>query len=218
MQADKPNSKDGNDASKIAPFYLIVDSAELLRDFLPLGLKTVQLRIKDTDEEQLRREIRLAKSLCSEYACQLIINDFWQLAIDEGCDYIHLGQEDLQQADINTIRQHGLKLGISTHDSSELQIALDHDPDYIALGPIYQTLLKKMKWRPQGLEKLQRWKSRIGNIPLVAIGGLTPERVEGVFAHGADSACVVTDVLQHQDPIARVSQWLQECSEQSTNA
>ncbi|MFK7857165.1 MAG: thiamine phosphate synthase, partial [Granulosicoccus sp.] len=83
------------------------------------------------------------------YGCQLIINDYWQLAIDEGCDYIHLGQEDLQQADVNAIKQSGLKIGISTHDKTELQIALDHGPDYISLGPIYATLLKKMKWRPQ---------------------------------------------------------------------
>lgn len=211
MPAHDSTTKAIDNTSMIAPFYLIVDSADHLHEFLPLGVKTVQLRIKDTAEVQLRREIQLAKSLCTEHACQLIINDYWQLAIDEGCDYIHLGQEDLQKADINSIRQHGLKLGLSTHDSAELKIALDHNPDYIALGPIYQTLLKKMKWRPQGLEKLQRWKSRIGNIPLVAIGGLTPERVAGVFAHGADSACVVTDVLQHQNPPERVRQWLAEC-------
>ena len=106
---------------------------------------------------------------------------------------------------MQSIKQQGLKIGISTHDKAELQIALDHNPDYIALGPIYATLLKKMKWRPQGLEKLQRWKSRIGGIPLVAIGGLTPDRAAGVFSHGADSASVVTDVAQHRNPSIRVT-------------
>ena len=92
MQTNTPSNTTSDHSLGIAPFYLIVDSAEVLRDFLPLGLKTVQLRIKDSDETQLRNEIRLAKSLCSEYNCQLIINDYWQLALEENCDYIHLGQ------------------------------------------------------------------------------------------------------------------------------
>jgi thiamine-phosphate pyrophosphorylase len=197
----------------IAPFYLITDDLESLAEFLPLGLKCVQLRIKNQSESTIKLAIRDAKVLCDIYQCQLIINDYWQLAIDEGCNAIHLGQEDLDTANIPAIRSAGIRYGVSTHDRTELQRALDLAPDYIALGPVYQTLLKKMPWRPQGLEKLTRWKSRIGDIPLVAIGGLTPERAEGVFKAGANSVCVVTDVKTHSDPAKRVEEWLALCDQ-----
>ena len=189
-------------------FYLIVDSTENLESFLDAGVRCVQLRVKDKSMDEVRTEIKTAKTLCARHQCQLIVNDYWQLAIEEGCDAIHLGQEDLSGADVAQIKNAQIKLGISTHDKAELAIALSHEPDYIALGPIYATLLKKMKWRPQGLEKLQRWKNAIGDIPLVAIGGFTPERAASAFEHGADSVCVVTDILQHSSPVERVQEWL----------
>ena len=193
-------------------FYLIVDSTQHLQAFLDEGLRTVQLRIKDCStaeqEASIRSEIRLAKKLCDRFDCQLIINDYWKIAIDEGCDAVHLGQEDLDTAVIEQIKQGGIKYGLSTHDKAELARALALKPDYIALGPIYATLLKKMPWRPQGLEKLARWKIAIGSTPLVAIGGFTPDRAMAAYEHGADSVCVVTDVAQHNDPVERVKQWL----------
>ncbi|WP_420963713.1 thiamine phosphate synthase [Brucella sp. IR073] len=191
------------------PFYPIFDSANWLERLLPLGVKLVQLRIKDKDEAALRDEIRRARDLCAEYGCQLIVNDYWQLAIEEGCDYVHLGQEDLDGADIEAIRKAGLKLGVSSHDEAELERALSVKPDYIALGPIYPTILKKMKWEQQGLERLTEWKARIGNIPLVAIGGMSVERAPGAFAAGADIVSVVTDITLNADPEARVRQWLE---------
>ena len=189
-------------------FYLIVDSTENLESFLNAGVRCVQLRVKDKSMDEVRTEIKTAKTLCARHQCQLIVNDYWQLAIEEGCDAIHLGQEDLSGADVAQIKNAQIKIGISTHDKAELAIALSHEPDYIALGPIYATLLKKMKWRPQGLEKLQRWNNAIGDIPLVAIGGFTPERAASAFEHGADSVCVVTDILQHSSPVERVQEWL----------
>lgn len=193
-------------------FYLIIDSTQHLQAFLNEGLCCVQLRIKDCStaeqESSIRSEIRRAKQLCDQFDCQLIINDYWQIAIDEGCDAVHLGQEDLDAADIEQIKQHGIKYGLSTHDKAELARALALKPDYIALGPIYATLLKKMPWRPQGLEKLSRWKKAVGSTQLVAIGGFTPDRAMAAFEHGADSVCVVTDVAQHKDPVERVKQWL----------
>jgi thiamine-phosphate pyrophosphorylase len=193
---------------KLDPFYLIVDSSTWISRLVPLGVKLVQLRIKDMPEAPLRAEIRNAKSICDAYDCRLVINDYWQLAIDEGCDFVHLGQEDLVAADVSAIRHGGLKLGISSHDGEELEAALAVDPDYVALGPIYPTILKQMKWQPQGLTKLRFWKDRIADLPLVAIGGLNPDRLEGVFTHGADSAAVVTDITLNDDPEARTMEWL----------
>lgn len=189
-------------------FYQIVDDVKWLERFLPLGLKLVQLRIKDQSQSTIRDQIKTAKALCDETNCQLIINDYWQIAIDEGCDFIHLGQEDLADADLAAIRKNSIKLGVSTHDKAELQIAIDSKPNYIALGPVYHTILKAMKWRPQGVEKVARWKQQLGDIPLVAIGGFTPERAASAYDQGADSICVVTDVLLHANPEQRLSEWL----------
>lgn len=80
-----------------------------------------------------------------------------------------------------------------------MDIALSAHPDYIALGPIYPTILKEMKWKPQGLEKIKQWKQQIGTLPLVGIGGLTPERAVGVLKAGANSAAVVTDIILHKN-------------------
>lgn len=197
-------------------FYQIVDDACWLERFLPLGLELVQLRIKDKSDSLVRDQIKVAKRLCDEANCQLIVNDYWQIAIEEGCDYIHLGQEDLADADLETIKAHSVKFGLSTHDKAELQIAIDAAPNYIALGPVYHTILKAMKWKPQGIEKVGKWKQRLGDIPLVAIGGLNVERAPAVYAQGADSICVVTDVLLNQNPEQRLKQWLKVSSNKPT--
>jgi thiamine-phosphate pyrophosphorylase len=188
-------------------FYLIVDDAPWLERLLPLGVRFAQLRVKDRPEPELRAQIRRACNLCAAAGAQLVVNDYWWLAIEEGCDFVHLGQRDLHGADLGAIRAAGVRVGISTHDDVELGRALAASPDYIALGPIYPTLLKQMPWAPQGLAKLTEWKERIGPIPLVAIGGLTPERARECLAAGADSAAVVTDVLRHPDPEARAREW-----------
>jgi thiamine-phosphate pyrophosphorylase len=190
------------------PFYLIVDSIAWLERLLPCGVKLVQLRIKDKTDTALQSEIAAGKALCDKYGAQLIVNDYWQLAIDEACDYIHLGQEDLDNADINAIRKAGLKLGISTHDECELDRALSFRPDYIALGPIYPTILKQMPFAPQGLEKLGEWRKRVGNLPLVGIGGLSVERGIAVLKAGANCAAAVTDITLNADPEARVKEWV----------
>ncbi|MER8995600.1 thiamine phosphate synthase [Mesorhizobium sp. M0520] len=195
---------------KLDPFYLIVDSAAWIERLVPLGVKLVQLRIKDRDEATLRTEIRRANGVCAVHGCQLIVNDYWRTAIEEGCDFVHLGQEDLAAADLLAIKYAGLKLGLSTHDHLELETAIAAEPDYIALGPIYPTILKQMKWAPQGLEQISEWKHRVAPIPLVAIGGLTPDRLDGVFAAGADSAAVVTDITLNADPEARTREWIEK--------
>jgi thiamine-phosphate pyrophosphorylase len=194
---------------KLDPFYLIVDSADWIERLVPLGVRLVQLRIKDKPEETLRAEIRRAKATCAAHGCQLIVNDHWQFAIEEGCDFVHLGQEDLADADVKAIRAAGLKLGISTHDAAELDTAFAAGPDYVALGPIYPTILKQMKWAPQGLQRITEWKRRVMPFPLVAIGGLNIERLKGVFDAGADSAAVVTDVTLNADPEARTRAWIE---------
>ncbi|OLP57815.1 thiamine-phosphate diphosphorylase [Xaviernesmea oryzae] len=193
---------------RLDPFYLIVDSADWIDRLIPLGVKLVQLRIKDRSDSEIAAEIRRAKATCAAHGATLVINDYWRLAIEEGCDWLHLGQEDLAEADLSAIRAAGLKLGLSTHDPAELSTALAAEPDYVALGPVYPTILKAMRWAPQGLDRISEWKAAAGDVPLVAIGGLTVERLPGVFAQGADSAAVVTDITRNADPEGRTRQWI----------
>ena len=198
-------------------FYPIVDSAAWIARLLPCGIKHVQLRVKDRSIEDVRREIRTARTLCLAAGAQLVVNDYWQEAIDLSCTYVHLGQGDLETADLDAIRGANIKLGISTHDETELARALALKPDYIALGPIYPTVLKAMAFAPQGLDRIGEWKSKIGAIPLVAIGGITLERAAGVFAAGADIVSVVTDVTLHADPEARTRAWVAATRAQLSN-
>ena len=193
---------------KLDPFYLIIDGAHWLERLLPQGLRLVQLRIKNRSDSELRTEIRRAKSLCDAAGATLVINDYWKIAIDEQCDFIHLGQEDLADADLAAIRRAGCRLGISTHDESELDRALAVAPDYVALGPVFPTSLKQLDWAPQGVSRVSDWKKLVGRVPLVAIGGLNVERAHAVLDAGADSAAVSTDVLGHADPEARAREWV----------
>ena len=188
--------------------YPIVESSAWVRRLLPTGVRLIQLRIKDHTPEELRAEIASARALCERAGAQLVVNDHWQLAIEAGCDFVHLGQEDLDSADVTALRRAGVRLGVSTHDPSELERALRVDPDYVALGPIYPTLLKSMSFAPQGLERIGEWRRRIGARPLVAIGGLTLERLPGVLIAGADCAAVVTDIVRNPHPEARLAAWL----------
>lgn len=192
----------------LARVYPIVDRSAWIARLAPLGVRLVQLRIKDLPEERVREEVRAARAVCLAAGVQLIVNDHWRVALTEQCDFVHLGQGDLQDADLPALRRAGVRFGVSTHDDAELERALGCRPDYVALGPIYPTLLKVMPWQPQGLSRIGQWKRRIGALPLVAIGGLTLERLAGVFAAGADVAAVVTDIVRDANPEARARAWL----------
>jgi thiamine-phosphate pyrophosphorylase len=189
-------------------FYLIVDSAAWIARLLPCGVRLAQLRIKNQPDATIRAEIKEAKALCERHGAKLVVNDYWQQAMDAGCDFIHLGQGDLATADLAAIRRAGVRFGISTHDEAELSRALDVSPDYVALGPIYPTILKAMAFAPQGLPRIAEWKKKIGKTPLVGIGGITLDRVAGVLQAGADSAAVVTDIARNADPEQRARDWV----------
>jgi thiamine-phosphate pyrophosphorylase len=189
-------------------FYPVVDSVAWIKRLAALGVGTIQLRAKNLTPDAAVATVRTALRATAGTDTKLVVNDWWQAAIEAGAAHVHLGQEDLVDADVAAIRCAGLTLGLSTHDDAELDNALRHDPDYVALGPIYPTTLKVMRFAPQGLARITEWKRRIGKIPLVAIGGITLERAPAVFAAGADSIAVVSDVTASIDPDTRVREWL----------
>jgi thiamine-phosphate pyrophosphorylase len=194
-------------------FYPVVDGVAWVARLTRLGVGTIQLRAKDLDDAAALTIVREALDVTRGTATKVVVNDYWRAAIEAKAQHLHLGQEDLADADLDAIRKAGLSLGVSTHDDEELAIALKARPDYVALGPIFFTTLKSMRFAPQGIAKITEWKKRVGTIPLVAIGGIKFEHASEIFAAGADSIAVVSDVTQNADPDARVRQWLGQSAE-----
>lgn len=194
-------------------FYPVVDSVAWVARLTKLGAGTIQLRAKDLDDAAALAIVKEALAVTQGTPTRLVVNDYWRAAIDAGAQHLHLGQEDLAEADVPAIRRAGLTLGISTHDEDELDNALRQKPDYVALGPIFPTTLKAMRFAPQGIERITAWKLDIGDIPLVAIGGIKLEQAREIFAAGANSIAVVSDVTQNADPDARVRAWLTDYPE-----
>ncbi len=192
-------------------FYPVVDSVAWVKRLAALGVGTIQLRAKDLGHADAVKIVR--EALAAAGQARLVVNDYWQAAIECGAQHLHLGHEDAAEADFAAIRRAGLTLGLSTHTEAELDTALGRDPDYVALGPIYPTTLKAMRFAPQGLARISQWKQRIGALPLVAIGGITLEKAPGVYAAGADSIAVVSDITQNSNPDARVRAWLAQAPE-----
>jgi thiamine-phosphate pyrophosphorylase len=192
---------------RLDPFYPIVPDLAWLARLVGQGVRLIQLRIKDAAAGRIGTDIAQAIALCATHDCQLVINDYWREALQVGASFVHLGQEDLVGADLAAIKAAGMRLGVSTHSPAELATALRAGPDYVAFGPSYKTKLKEMPWAPQGLKLIAAWRSQIA-CPLVAIGGITLERAPEVFAAGADSIAVVTDIVANTDPMARTQEWL----------
>ena len=173
-----------------------------------MGLRMVQLRAKGLTDPQTIKQIIASQAVCNAHGCLLIVNDHWRLALECGCDAIHLGQEDIADADIDAIRDAGLMLGVSTHDENELDNALAANPDYVALGPVFQTSSKHVPWSPQGIERVTEWRGLVPDIALVAIGGITVETGLEVLSAGADSVAVISDITSAIEPEAQVKKWL----------
>jgi len=189
-------------------FYPVVDSVAWVARLALLGVGTIQLRAKNLSNADALQTVKDALEVIKGTGAKLVVNDYWRAAIEAGAQHLHLGQEDLADADVPAIRAAGLTLGLSTHDDQELETALRVKPDYVALGPIFPTTLKSMRFAPQGIPRISEWKKRVGDIPLVAIGGIRLEQASEIFAAGADSIAVVSDITQNADPDKRVRAWL----------
>ncbi|MEX0496532.1 thiamine phosphate synthase [Raoultella terrigena] len=179
--------------------YPVVDSVVWIERLLKAGVRTIQLRIKDKREADVEDDVIAAIALGRQYHARLFINDYWQLAIKHQAWGVHLGQEDLETTDLSAIRHAGLRLGVSTHDDMEIDVALAARPSYVALGHVFPTQTKQMPSAPQGLEQLARHISRLQDYPTVAIGGISLERAPAVLGTGVGSIAVVSAITQAAD-------------------
>lgn len=177
--------------------YPVVDRAYKLRSLYEVGITTAQLRTKDKFSGQaLEDEVIEAVKISEEFNARFFLNDFWELGIKHKAYGIHLGQEDIQEADVNAILEAGIRLGISTHTPEEIDIALGFEPSYLAIGPIYEPISKKLTYSPVGIEDLKRWAKHV-NYPIVAIGGITIENIEDVVqTQAASGIAMISDVLE----------------------
>jgi hydroxymethylpyrimidine kinase / phosphomethylpyrimidine kinase / thiamine-phosphate diphosphorylase len=180
--------------------YPVMPSAEWIERLLPLGITTIQLRVKNKSPTETEMEIVRAIEACRQYKARLFINDYWQLAIKHGAYGVHLGQEDLDLADIAAIRNAGLRLGVSNHSYYELARAHGLRPSYLALGPIFPTTTKTMKFAEQGIDQLRLWCNLLKpSYTLCAIGGIDAARVPTVLATGVCNCALVSAITQAED-------------------
>ncbi len=196
-------------------FYPVVPTAEWVDRLLGWGVRTIQLRIKAADHapDDIAREVKAAIDAGRKVAgAQVFINDHWQLALAGGAYGVHLGQEDLDIADIKALREAGIRLGLSTHTPAELARAHAVAPSYLAIGPIYPTTLKVMPYEPVGLERLKLWVPHAAPYPVVAIGGISLERMPGVMACGVNGVAVVSAVTLATDPKQATLEGMRLCA------
>lgn len=179
--------------------YPVVDTLDWITRLLDAGVRTIQLRIKDKQDHEVEADICAAIELGKRYNARLFINDYWRLAIKHQAYGVHLGQEDLETTDLAAIRQAGLRLGVSTHDDMEIDVALAVNPSYIALGHVFPTQTKQMPSAPQGLTQLAEHIQRLTDYPTVAIGGISIARAPSVMETGVGSIAVVSAITLADD-------------------
>lgn len=194
--------------------YPVVDSYEWIEKLVNLGVKTIQLRIKDKQRDDLYLQIQKSVEFCKEKKVRLFIDDHYELAIKAGAYGVHLGMEDLLKADVEKIRKSGLRLGVSTHGAYETLKAVSLKPSYIALGHIFETQSKIMPSKPQGVYKLSLLMRILKSaFSTVAIGGIKLDNVKSVVQTGVGSVALITGITKADDVDSTVKQWLEICSD-----
>lgn len=190
--------------------YPVVDSVEWIKRLLPTGVKILQLRLKEGSEQFKQTQIKQAIDITRHAKCQLFVNDHWEWAIALGAYGVHLGQEDLDTADLHAIQSAGLRLGVSTHGYAEIQRVKALRPSYIALGHIFPTKTKEMPSSPQGIARLASYVPLCEDIPTVAIGGISHARVNAVAQTKVNGIAVVTAITEAEDPLKAYHALVQE--------
>ena len=198
------NPKAFPECPKRLGLYGVMPDADWVKRMVDTEVPTVQLRFKSEDRSKIRKQVKEAVAAVKDSKTLLFINDYWQEAINAEAYGVHLGQEDLELADLEAIRAAGLRLGLSTHGYAELAYADRFCPSYIAMGAVFPTNLKKMPTAPQGLGRLYQYAKLMSHYPLVAIGGIDQDSIRAVSKSGVGSVAVVRAITQAKDPKAAV--------------
>lgn len=198
------NPKAFPECPKHLGLYGVMPDADWVKRMVDAELPTVQLRFKSEDKSKIRKQVKESVAAVKGSKTLLFVNDYWQEAINAEAYGVHLGQEDLETADLEEIHQAGLRLGLSTHGYAELAHADRFCPSYIAMGAVFPTNLKKMPTAPQGLGRLYQYAKLMNHYPLVAIGGIDQDSIRAVSKSGVGSVAVVRAITQAKDPKAAV--------------
>ncbi|WP_296502020.1 thiamine phosphate synthase [Rhodoferax sp.] len=182
--------------------YAVLPDAAWVARMARAGVPTVQLRFKSDDTRAIEREVSAAVQAVQGTDALLFINDHWQAAIAAGAYGVHLGQEDLELADLQAIRAAGLRLGLSSHGYAEMLRADRFSPSYLAMGAVFPTTLKRMVTAPQGTGRLSAYARLMRDCPLVAIGGIDHSTLPDVLVSGVGSVAVVRALVAAEQPEA----------------
>ena len=174
--------------------------AEQVAQLLTGGASLIQLREKNNSPRDFFADASVALRLARTARATIIINDRVDIALALGADGVHLGQSDLPVKAARQLLGPQAIIGYSTHNLDQVREALDLPIDYLAFGPVFSTRTKKNPDPVAGLNQLQAAKALAGDLPLVAIGGIRQSNLADVFAAGADSAAIISEILStHRD-------------------
>lgn len=205
-------------STRVTGFYAVLDADDeaLARALVQpvqaggAGASVLQIRIKPDEPvacAEIVKAARMARRVCSEFGALLIVNDRLDIALAVEADGVHLGQDDLPLADARAVlerigRQQPFLIGISTHNREQIVAAVEHRADYLGFGPMYPTATKKNPGSAQGADRLRAAVAAAGDVPVVAVGGITPDNVAEVAAAGAAAACCISAINHGADPAA----------------
>jgi len=181
--------------------YPLVDRADKLETLYKLGITTAQLRVKELENRALEDEVKKAIEISHKYNTRLFINDFWELAIKYQAYGIHLGQEDLVDANLEAIHKAGIRLGVSTHTTKEIEMALEIEPSYLAIGPIFHTTSKIVNYDTVGIDELRKWSTNVP-YPIVAIGGINLTNIKNIITIPTVNGIAMISELLENDRIS----------------
>ena len=195
--------------STLPKIYPITDTTisglshrDQVKQLIEGGATLIQLREKRASPREFFSDAREALSITRSADIKLIINDRVDIALAIGADGVHLGQTDMPVEAARRLLGDQAIIGFSTHNLDQVEEAVRLPIDYLAFGPIFPTATKENPDPTVGLDELAQIKNLAGSLSLVAIGGISADRILQVLMSGADSVAVISAVVNRARPIA----------------
>ncbi len=185
---------------------------KLADEFLSGGASLIQVRENEMSDALLHRLLLEVRTLCRRFEALLIVNNRVDLALAVQADGVHLGQDDLPVEAARRLMGTEALIGLSTHNRTQFQDAQGRPIDYLAIGPVFSSSTKPGANPEVGLEAFREL-AKASRLPVVAIGGIDLRRARALWAAGADSVAVISDLASHPFPSQRVGQYLKAAEE-----